>query len=178
MANCITISRILLIIPVLVLASPEPDPTNWIALVIFLIAGITDHLDGYVARKTSSTSTLGALLDLVADKLLIIITIFYFVSYASSLFLIIPCIVIIFRELVISSLRQLLTEKEGINPVKVTFIAKVKTTLQISALSLLIISPNFGQPFFVLTITLFWIAAYISLHTLYEYIKIYRNLMK
>mgnify|MGYP001212868805 CR=1 FL=1 len=120
MANYLTISRILLIFPVLVLSSPEPDPINWLALVLFVIAGVTDHLDGYVARKTGSTTNLGALLDLVADKLLIIITIFYFVSYASSLFLIIPSVIIIFREIVISSLRQLLAEKEGENPVKVT----------------------------------------------------------
>ena len=178
MANYLTISRILLIFPVLLLASPEPSLNNWIALVIFVIAGITDHLDGYVARKTGSTSSLGALLDLLADKLLIIITIFYFVSYASNVLLIIPSTIIIIREIAISSFRQFLAEKGGKNPIKVTFIAKSKTTLQISALSLLIISPNFGQPFFLLTIFLFWIAAYVSLHSLYGYLKTYRNLIK
>ena len=80
MANYITILRILLIIPVLILASPEPSQNNWVALILFIIAGITDHLDGYLARKTGSTSSLGALLDLVADKLLIIILLFYFIS--------------------------------------------------------------------------------------------------
>ena len=114
-----------------------------------MIAGITDHLDGYVARKTGSSSSLGALLDLVADKLLIIVTLFYLISYESSLMLLIPSLVIIIREIVISSFRQLLTEKEGSNPVKVTFLAKSKTTLQIFALSFLIISPNFGEPFLV-----------------------------
>ena len=178
MANYLTISRILLLFPVLILTSPEPNPNNWIALVLFVIAGITDHLDGYVARKTGSTSSLGALLDLVADKLLIIITIFYLVSYASSLLIIIPSIIIIIREVVISAFRQLLSEREGNNPVKVTFIAKTKTTIQIFALSFLIISPNFGQPFFFLTIFLFWLAAYVSLHSLYGYIKTYRNLIK
>ncbi len=178
MANYITISRILLIFPVLILASPEPGLNNWIALIIFVIAGITDHLDGYVARKTGSVSSLGALLDLVADKLLIIITIFYFVSQGSSLLLIIPSILIIIREIVISSLRQHLAEIEGENLIKVTFIAKSKTTLQIFALSFLIISPNFGQPFFFLTIFLFWFAAYVSLYSLYGYIKTYRNLIK
>jgi len=178
LANYLTISRILLIFPVLILSSTEPDPINWFALVLFVIAGVTDHLDGYIARKTGSTTNLGALLDLVADKLLIIITIFYFVSYASSLLLIIPSIVIIFREIVISSLRQLIVEKEGENPVKVTFLAKSKTTLQIFALSFLIISPNFGQLFYILTIMLFWLAAYVSIHSLYQYIKIYRNLIK
>ena len=178
MANYLTISRIILIFPVLILASPESSPNNWVALLLFVIAGITDHLDGYVARKTGSTSDLGALLDLVADKLLIIITIFYLVSYASSILMIIPCTIIIFREIVISSFRQLLAEKVGENPVKVTFIAKSKTTLQIVALSFLIISPNFGQPFFLLTICLFWLAAYVSLHSLYGYLKTYGNLIK
>ena len=90
----------------------------------------------------------------------------------------IPSLVIIIREIVISSFRQLLTEKEGSNPVKVTFLAKSKTTLQIFALSFLIISPNFGQPFWFLTIILFWLAAYVSMHSLFGYIKTYRNLMK
>ena len=178
MANYLTLSRIFLIFPVLVLASPEPDLNNWIALLLFIIAGITDQLDGYVARKTGSTSSLGALLDLVADKLLIIITLVYFISYQSSLLLIIPSMIIVIREIVVSSFRQILTEVKGENPVEVTFIAKSKTTLQISALSLLIISPNFGYSFFILTILLFWIAAYISLHSLYGYIKTYQNFLK
>ena len=178
MANYLTISRIILIFPVLILASPEPSSNNWIALLLFVIAGVTDHLDGYVARKTGSTSSLGALLDLMADKMLIVITIFYFVSYASNLLLIIPSIIIITREIVISSFRQLLSEKEGKNTVKVTFIAKSKTTLQIFAVSFLIISPNFGEPFFLLTVCLFWLAAYVSLHSLYGYLKTYGNFIK
>ena len=177
-ANYLTILRILLIFPVLLLASPDPNPLNWIALTLFVIAGITDHLDGYIARKTNRTSDLGALLDLVADKLLIILILFYFISHSSDLFLIIPSIIIIFREVLISSFRQLLAEKNGRNPVKVSYVAKSKTTLQIFALSFLIISPNFGQPFFFLTIFLFWLAAYVSLHSLYGYIKNYRNLLK
>ena len=146
MANYITTLRILLIFPILIMASPEAGPGNWIALVLFVIAGITDHLDGYVARRTGSSSSLGALLDLVADKLLIIVTLFYLISYESSLMLLIPSLVIIIREIVISSFRQLLTEKEGSNPVKVTFLAKSKTTLQIFALSFLIISPILVSP--------------------------------
>ena len=178
MANYLTLLRIFLIFPVLILASPEPDLNNWIALLLFIIAGITDQLDGYVARKTGSTSSLGALLDLVADKLLIIITLVYFISYQSSLLLIIPSMIIVIREIVVSSFRQILTEVKGENPVEVTFIAKSKTTLQIFALSFLIVSPNFGHSFFILTISLFWIAAYISLHSLYGYIKTYQNLLK
>ena len=178
MANYITITRIFLIIPVLILASPESSSFNWIALMLFIFAGITDHLDGYVARRTGSTSSLGALLDLLADKLLIITSLFYFVSYESSILLIIPSLVIIIREIVISSFRQFLAEKQGFNPVKVTFLAKSKTTLQIFAISFLIISPNFGQQFWLLTIFTFWLAAYVSVHSMHGYLKTYRNLMK
>ncbi len=177
-ANYLTILRIFLILPVILLTSPESSSYNWIALILFVIAGITDHLDGYVARKTGSTSSLGALLDLVADKLLIVILLFYFISYASSSLLLIPSMLIVFREIVISSFRQFLTEKEGKNPVQVTLLAKSKTTVQIFALSFLIISPNFGLPFFYITVLLFWLAAYLSLHSLYQYIKTYQNLMK
>ena len=178
MANYITILRMALIFPVLILATSYSSSYNWAALLLFVIAGITDHLDGYIARKTGSTSSFGALLDLVADKLLIIVTLSYFISYSSSILLIIPSILIIIREIVISAFRQLLSESEGENPIKVTFIAKSKTTLQIFALSFLIISPNFGQTFFFLTILLFWLAAYVSLHSLYGYIKTYQNLIK
>ena len=178
MANYITILRIILIIPVLILASPESSSFNWIALMLFVIAGITDHLDGYVARRTGSTSSLGALLDLVADKLLIIISLFYFVSSESSIFLIMPSLVIIIREIVITSFRQFLAENQGYNPVKVTFLAKSKTTIQIFAVSFLIISPNFGQAFWLLTVVLFWLAAYVSMHSMYGYVKTYRNFLK
>ena len=135
-------------------------------------------MDGYIARKTNTTSPLGALLDLLADKLLIIIPLFYFISYESNSSLVIPATIIIIREIVISSFRQLLAEKEGKNPIKVTLIAKSKTTLQIFALSFLIISPNFEEPFFLITISLFWLAAYVSIHSLYGYIKTYKNLIK
>ena len=178
MANYITILRIFLIIPVLILASPESSSFNWIALMLFIIAGITDHLDGYVARRTGSTSSLGALLDLVADKLLIITSLFYLVSYESSVLLIIPSLVIVIREIVISSFRQFLAENQGFNPVKVTLLAKSKTTLQIFAISFLIISPNFGHIFWLITIITFWLAAYVSVHSMYGYLKTYRNLVK
>ena len=177
-ANYLTLSRIFLILPVLYLVSYESSVSNWIALILFVFAGITDQLDGYVARKTKTTSSLGALLDLIADKLLICITIIYLLSFKDNHDLIFPALVIVSRELIVSSFRQFLAESLGNNPIKVSFIAKSKTTVQITALSFLIVSPNFQEIFYQLTITLFWLAAYISVHSLYEYIKAYRNLIK
>jgi len=177
-ANLITISRIILIFPVLLLVSEEKNLSNWLALILFVLAGITDNLDGYIARKTGTVSPLGALLDLVADKLLVVIIISYLVSFTTNKYLVIPAMIIIFRELAISAFRQFLTETKGSNPIKVSFIAKSKTALQITALSFLIISPNFEDNFYVLTIVLFYMAAFASLYSLYGYIKTYKNYIK
>ena len=177
-ANLITISRIVLILPVLLLVSEEKNLSNWFALILFVLAGITDNLDGYIARKTGTVSPLGALLDLMADKLLVVIIISYLVSFTTNKYLVIPAMIIICRELVISAFRQFLTETKGSNPIKVSFIAKSKTTLQITALSFLIISPNFGDIFYILTIFLFYLAAIASLYSLYGYIKNYINYIK
>ena len=177
-ANLLTISRIIIILPVLLLVSEQSNLSNWFALLLFVLAGITDNLDGYIARKLHTVSSTGALLDLMADKLLVVITTSYLISYTTNKYLLIPAIIIISREVIISSLRQFLTEQQGSNPIKVSFIAKSKTVLQITALSFLIISPNFGDTFYFLTLSLFWIAAYASLHSLYGYVKTYKNYIK
>ena len=163
--------------PILYFVSSDASTSNWVALILFVIAGVTDHLDGYVARKTKTTSSLGGLLDLIADKLLICLPIFYLLSFFSYEELIFPSLIIIARELIISSLRQFFVETLGENPIEVSLIAKTKTTLQITAISFLIISPNFGVLFYYLTITLFWVAAYLSLHSIVLYIKSYKNLI-
>jgi len=178
LVNYITLSRIIIILPVLFLVSNQDHPYNWVALILFVIAGITDHIDGFLARKTGTATKLGALLDLIADKLLICIPLIFLISTFEHQALIYPSILIISRELIISSFRQFLSEQQGTNPVKVSFIAKTKTFVQITALSFLIISPNFGVYFYSLTIALFWVAAYISLHSFYGYIKSYKNLIK
>ena len=176
--NYITLSRILLIIPVLYLVSPQESPSNWIALVLFVIAGVTDHLDGFIARKTGTSSAFGGLLDLIADKLLVSITLFFILSSSNNHDLILPSLIIISRELIISSLRQFLAEDLGSNPIKVSLIAKSKTTIQITDLYFLIISPNFDENFYLITVCLFWLAAYLSLHSLLRYVKVYKNLIK
>ena len=177
MANFLTVSRIFLILPVLYLVSDQSSFSNWIALILFIVAGITDHLDGYIARKTGTVSALGGLLDLIADKLLICIPILYLLSYENQ-DLVFPAIIIVSRELIVSSFRQFLAESLGKNPIKVSLIAKSKTTLQIIALSFLIISPNFQEDFYLITVILFWFAAYISIQSFYEYFKTYKNTLK
>tara|TARA_X000001036_G_C20395186_1_gene690309 strand:- start:188 stop:730 length:543 start_codon:yes stop_codon:yes gene_type:complete len=177
-ANYLTLTRIMLIFPVLYLATSQDSTANWIALGLFIFAGITDHLDGFIARKTGTSSSLGGLLDLIADKLLICIPLLYFISFNSYQSLLLPSLIILSRELIISSFRQFLTEELGNNPIEISLIAKSKTTFQITALSFLIISPNFGEYFYMITVLLFWLAAYLSLHSLYNYLKAYKDLSK
>ena len=177
-ANYLTLTRIILIFPVLYLATLQESTSNWIALGLFVFAGITDHLDGFIARKTGTSSPLGGLLDLIADKLLICIPLLYFISSTNNQFLLIPSLIILSRELIISSFRQFLAEELGNNPIEISFIAKSKTTFQITALSFLIISPNFGEYFYIITVLLFWLAACLSLYSLYDYVKDYKNLIK
>ena len=168
--------RILLIFPVLSLVVPEESFNNWIALVLFIIAGLTDHLDGYFARKTNNETSLGALLDLIADKLLVCIIIIWLLSITTSQAFLIPSLIIIARELIISAVRQFFAETKTNNPIKVSVLAKSKTTFQITAIAFWVISPNFAQNFETLTLFFLWISAYISVHSILSYIKSYRRL--
>ena len=172
MASYITLLRILLIIPIIYLISTSKV---YFALFLFILAGLTDYLDGYLARKTGKTSSLGALLDLLADKLLVCIVLIWCVFLSKEIWLIIPTIIIISRELIISSIRQFLVEKTGENIIKVTYVAKTKTTIQMIAISFLILSPEMDLWFYKTSIILIWLAALVSVYTLYNYFNSYQN---
>jgi len=169
-ANLITFSRIFLIIPVIFFTSLEKVEFNFLALICFLIAGLTDYLDGYVARKTNTQSPLGALLDLLADKLLVCLTLVWLVTLNNNLIFVIPVLIIVLRELSISSIRQYIVEIDGINNLEVSYVGKSKTTIQFIAISLTIIAPGMGNYLSILSITFLWIASFISVLSLYKYL--------
>ena len=171
-ASYITSIRIVLIIPVIYLTNISEV---YLAFFLFIIAGLTDYLDGFIARKTETISSLGALLDLLADKLLVCLVLIWCAFLSQAILIVIPTIIIISRELIISSIRQFLVEKTGENPIKVTYVAKTKTTVQMIAISFLILSPDMGEWFNNITTFLIWIAALISIYTLYNYFYSYRN---
>ena len=169
-ANLITFSRIFLIIPVIYLTSLEKVEFNFLALICFLLAGLTDYLDGYVARKTNTQSPLGALLDLLADKLLVCLTLVWLITLNNSLIFVIPVLIIVLRELSISSIRQYIVEIDGTNNLEVSYIGKSKTTIQFIAISLTIIAPGMGFYFFIISIMFLWLASLISVISLYKYL--------
>ena len=172
LASYITLLRIILILPIIYLTGVSKE---YLALFLFIIAGLTDYLDGLVARKTNKITSLGALLDLLADKLLVCLVLIWCAFLSYSICIIIPVLIILSRELIISSIRQFLVEKTGENPIKVTYIAKSKTTIQMIAISFLILSPEMGLLFHKITIILMWTAASISIYSLYNYFDSYRN---
>ena len=156
LASYITSLRIVLIIPIVYFASVYEVH---LSLFLFIIAGLTDYLDGFIARKTGTTTSLGAFLDLLADKLLVCVVLIWCAFSSNSILITIPAMIIISRELIISSIRQFLVEKIGENPIKVTYIAKTKTTIQMVTISFLILSPEMGLWFSKTTILLMWFAA-------------------
>ena len=170
LASYITSLRILLVLPIILLTYFQTSSFNFLALFLFIFAGLTDYLDGYIARKTNKETSLGALLDLLADKILVCIILIWLIFLNPSLFYVIPALIIITRELIISSLRQFLIEKKKLKNLEVSYVAKSKTTMQIICISLIIISPEFNDLFYVFSLSLLWITSFVSLFSLYDYL--------
>ncbi len=109
---------------------------DWCALILFLGAAITDWFDGYLARAWGEETKMGAMLDPIADKAMVVIAIMVIVGYSSmSPWLVLPATLILFREVFVSGLREYLGHLSG--TLKVTRLAKWKTTLQMVAIAVL-----------------------------------------
>jgi len=146
---------------------------RWVALVIFLAAAITDFFDGYLARKWQQQSSLGVMLDPIADKVLVAVVLLV-LSADGILFggHIWAAIIILAREVLVSGLREYLGELQVSVPV--TQIAKWKTTVQLLAIGFLIagpagdlIVPGITQ----IGIAGLWLAAGLTLYTGYDYFR-------
>lgn len=109
---------------------------DWFALLLFVGAAVTDWFDGYLARSWKQETRLGAMLDPIADKAMVVIALMVIVGYSSmSPWLVLPATVILFREMFVSGLREFLGDTAG--TLKVTKLAKWKTTLQMIAIATL-----------------------------------------
>lgn len=109
---------------------------DWFALLLFVSAAVTDWFDGYLARAWSQETKLGTMLDPIADKAMVVIALMVIVGFSSwSPWLILPATVILFREVFVSGLREFLGDTAG--TLKVTKLAKWKTTFQMTAIAVL-----------------------------------------
>jgi cardiolipin synthase len=170
--NLLTISRIV-VIPALIAAFYLPgDLANWITFGLFAAAGVTDYFDGALARSRGITSAFGRFLDPVADKLLVAATIVMLVAVDRIVdWHILPGLVILCREILVSGLREHLSElKVG---VPVTKLAKWKTTVQFVALAVLLVGDAGWSVLYPmeLGLVLLWIAGLLTVATGYDYLR-------
>ena len=175
LASYISIIRIILIIPIISLSYQNNSLSNFLAFSIFIFAIITDYLDGYIARKTNTVTPLGALLDLLADKLLVCLILIWLVFLIPNFYVALPVLIIVSRELMISSIRQFLAESRTKNNLKVSFIGKSKTTLQFLSISTFLIYPEINSKFFILAIFSLWASALLTLISFIHYVMSWRT---
>ena len=172
--NILTYGRLLAVPAVVALLFwPKDDWTRWPALAIFIAAGVTDYLDGYFARLYAQQSTLGRMLDPIADKLLVAACLMMLV-YAGTIEdqHVLAAIVILCLEILVSGLREFLAQLKVSVPV--SRIAKWKTVLQMVAVGFLIAGPA-GEVILPTTtaigLVLLWIAAMLTIYTGWDYLK-------
>ncbi len=133
--NILTMIRVLLI-PILVMVAYLPFSWSWFAAaVVFWFACITDYWDGYLARKMNLMTPFGAFLDPVADKLIVAVSLLILVERDASVWLTLPAVIIVGREIVISALREWMAELGKRASVAVSYVGKVKTLLQMVAIT-------------------------------------------
>ena len=148
--NALTILRILLV-PVFAIAFVMPgDAARIVAFLVFALAGISDWLDGFAARKLKAGSDFGRMLDPIADKVLVAVALMMLVAEgtftqlqpttgALSLLRLVPALIILSREILVSGLREFLAGTRVSVPV--TAIAKFKTAVQMLAIGAMILTP-------------------------------------
>ncbi|SDE32178.1 CDP-diacylglycerol--glycerol-3-phosphate 3-phosphatidyltransferase [Rhodospira trueperi] len=170
--NALTLGRIALIPVVMLLIYMPGDAARWAAAGLFVLAAVTDYLDGWLARRLDVVSEIGRALDPIADKLLVaaVLLMLAGVGRLSDLALI-PAVVILSREILVSGLREALAGRNVVMPV--TRLAKWKTTAQLAALPLLLV----GDAGSVIGLSLqgpgealLWIAGGLTARTGYTYV--------
>lgn len=172
--NVLTYARILAV-PLLVacLYFLQGDAARWSAFALFVAAALTDWLDGYLARAWAQQSTLGRMLDPIADKLIVGATLLMLVhDNTISGINVWAAVIILCREILVSGLREFLAELNV--KIHVSQLAKYKTALQMVALAVLLAGPAADKLLpgtTTLGLIIFWVAALLTLWTGYDYLK-------
>ncbi|MEJ2444038.1 MAG: CDP-diacylglycerol--glycerol-3-phosphate 3-phosphatidyltransferase [Exilibacterium sp.] len=172
LANQLTLLRIALI-PLLVVVFYLPYRWSYpVSALIFSVAALTDWLDGYIARKYDQSTPFGAFLDPVADKLMVVVALVLLVEAHASPWFAVPAVVIVGREIVISALREWMAELGKRASVAVSFVGKIKTTVQMVAIIVLLgVRPEAGSFPTTLGYVLLYVAASLTLWSMVVYLK-------
>ncbi len=176
--NRLTILRILLV-PVIVVVFYLP--VSWasqLSALVFALAAATDWLDGYLARRWRQTSPFGAFLDPVADKIMVAIALILLLQADPVIWLTLPIIIIIGREITISALREWMAELGSRTTVAVSYVGKLKTAAQMgSIIAMLYRDDLFGLPVYRIGVILLYIAAGLTLWSMLVYLKAARPML-
>jgi CDP-diacylglycerol--glycerol-3-phosphate 3-phosphatidyltransferase len=142
----------------------------FLALILFFLAGITDYFDGYLARKYNAVSKLGEILDPIADKILILFVLFGLAINLSSYLVGFIGAIIITREIWVGALRDLNARNGKSDVTKVTFIAKIKTSIQIFTISIYLFGLTLNNMLILIIGDIFlFISLFITLYTGFIY---------
>ena len=145
---------------------------NVVATIVFTLAAVTDWVDGYLARSLAMESRFGAFLDPVADKLMVVVVIILLVEAHPSIWVALPSVIIVAREITISALREWMAELGSGTTVAVSYVGKVKTVIQMIALGFMIyFEPFIGLPIFTIGLTIYYVAALLTLYSMFIYLR-------
>ena len=171
-ANTITSVRIILIPIMALLFFLHSDGPKYYVTFVFIIAAISDYLDGYLARKMNQVSKLGKFLDPVADKLLVITSFLLILNENNNLIIFIPICIIVLREMIVSALREWVLLESFSKPLDVNKYGKFKTLFQMLSIGFLLFN---GTVFTISTYMIglygIYIAAFLSLVSMIIYLK-------
>lgn len=174
--NLLTLLRIALIPVLVVFFYLDVAWSNLACALVFALAGLTDWLDGYLARRLGETTAFGAFLDPVADKLMVATALLLIVDRNPTLYegvwISVPAAIIVGREITISALREWMAEVGASSRVAVNMVGKVKTSAQMLALFLLLYrDPIFTMPTLDIGMVCFYIAAVLTLWSMIIYLR-------
>ncbi len=170
--NALTWLRIVMVPAIMVLFYLPYGWADPAACAGFALAGITDSLDGYYARKWQQTSRLGAFLDPVADKLIVAAALVLIVSKDPRWFVVLMAIVIIGREIAVSALREWMAEIGARGKVAVSGWGKIKTIVQIVGLSMMLFRQDLlGLPIYAMGLALSMVAMLLTLWSMILYLR-------
>ena len=171
--NFLSLLRITLVFPIIYLLQVE---WNVLAALLFFVSSLTDFFDGYLARKYAIESELGAFLDLIADKILVIAILVWLVFIFANQALTIISILIILREIIITSFRYYLVSNNA-DPelIKANKYGKLKTAFQFFSILLLILSPALSNFYLNVSLVLLSVSVLLSYFSLAIY---FTNWMK
>ena len=166
--NLLTLSRIFLAAVIFLLLTRVEG--YFLAFILFFVAGATDYFDGYLARKYNLTSEIGEILDPISDKILIVFVLFGLSVNLTSYFIAFMASLIITREIWVGALRDLNSRKGQSDLTKVTFLAKIKTAIQLFTLSVYLLGLAINNMLLIIFGDIFLlISFFITIYTGYIY---------